>query len=82
MNRQKYQFCQHCEQQVVLYNTGLSQVYITSIHVIDVMTCTGDPTVFGNLPVHDVMKQAVKDAVDSGTCNGYGPAQGIQCNSV
>jgi len=32
--------------------------------------------VFGNLPVHDVMKQAVKDAVDSGTCNGYGPAQG------
>ena len=40
------------------------------------MNCTGDPTVFGNLPVHDVMKQAVKDAVDSGTCNGYGPAQG------
>ncbi|XP_065915330.1 tyrosine aminotransferase-like isoform X2 [Dysidea avara] len=37
----------------------------------------GDPTVFGNLPVHDVMKQAVKDAVDSGTCNGYGPAQGL-----
>jgi len=47
-----------------------------STHVINVMTCTGDPTVFGNLPVHDVMKQAVKDAVDSGTCNGYGPAQG------
>ena len=38
---------------------------------------TGDPTVFGNLPVHEAMKQAVKDALDSGTCNGYGPAQGM-----
>ena len=38
---------------------------------------TGDPTVFGNLPVHEVMKQAVKDALDSGTWNGYGPAQGM-----
>lgn len=31
---------------------------------------------FGNLPVHEEMKKAVKDAVDSGSCNGYGPAQG------
>ena len=38
---------------------------------------TGDPTVFGNLPVHEAMKQAVKDALDSGTWNGYGPAQGM-----
>jgi len=46
------------------------------VTVSHVMTCTGDPTVFGNLPVHDVMKQAIKDAVDTGTYNGYGPAQG------
>ena len=32
---------------------------------------------FGNLPVHEVMKQAVKDAIDSDAFNGYGPAQGI-----
>ena len=31
---------------------------------------------FGNLPVHDAMKQAVKNAVDSDIYNGYGPAQG------
>lgn len=41
------------------------------------MHAAGDPTVFGNLPVHEAMKQAVKDAVDSGVFNGYGPAQGI-----
>lgn len=32
---------------------------------------------FGNLPVHEVMKQAVKNAVDADSFNGYGPAQGI-----
>ena len=37
---------------------------------------TGDPTVFGNLPVDKAMKEAVKKALDSDTCNGYGPAQG------
>ena len=36
----------------------------------------GDPTFFGNLPVHKLMKEAVKDAVDSDQFNGYGPAQG------
>ena len=40
---------------------------------------TGDPTVFGNLPVDQAMKEAVKKAVDSGNYNGYGPAQGIVC---
>ena len=37
---------------------------------------TGDPTFFGNLPVHQVMKEAVKEAVDSDQFNGYGPAHG------
>ena len=37
---------------------------------------TGDPTFFGNLPVHQVMKEAVKEAVDSDNFNGYGPAHG------
>ena len=40
------------------------------------MACKGDPTFFGNLPVHKLMKEAVKDAVDSEKFNGYGPAQG------
>ena len=31
---------------------------------------------FGNLPVHEAMKQAVKDSLDSDVFNGYGPAQG------
>ena len=38
----------------------------------------GDPTSFGNLPVHKLIKEAVKDAVDSEEFNGYGPAHGIQ----
>ena len=38
--------------------------------------CTGDPTFFGNLPVHQMMKEAVKEAVDSDQFNGYGPAHG------
>ena len=37
---------------------------------------TGDPTFFGNLPVHKLMKEAVKDAVDSEKFNGYGPCHG------
>ena len=37
----------------------------------------GDPTVFGNLPIHEAMKKAIQDAVNSGTCNGYGPAHGM-----
>ena len=36
----------------------------------------GDPTCFGNLPIHKLMKEAVKDAVDSEKFNGYGPAYG------
>ena len=43
------------------------------------MCVTGDPTVFGNLPVDEAMKEAVKKAVDSGSYNGYGPAQGVVC---
>ncbi|XP_065913498.1 tyrosine aminotransferase-like isoform X2 [Dysidea avara] len=39
----------------------------------------GDPTFFGNLPVHQVMKEAVKEAVDSDNFNGYGPAHGLLC---
>ena len=42
----------------------------------------GDPTVFGNLPVHEEMKTAVKNALDSGICNGYGPAQGTMHKSM
>lgn len=41
------------------------------------MYITGDPTVFGNLPVHEAMKEAIKKALDSGSYDGYGPAQGI-----
>jgi len=36
----------------------------------------GDPTFSDNLPVHQVMKEAVKEAVDSEKFNGYGPAHG------
>ena len=40
------------------------------------ITHIGDPTFFGNLPVHKLMKQAVKDAVDSDKFNGYGSTHG------
>ena len=33
--------------------------------------CTGDPTVFGNLPPDPAIAQAVKDAIDKGHFNGY-----------
>ncbi|XP_065913496.1 tyrosine aminotransferase-like isoform X3 [Dysidea avara] len=39
----------------------------------------GDPTFFGNLPIHQVMKKAVKEVVDSDNFNGYGPAHGLLC---
>ena len=39
-------------------------------------TYIGDPTRFGNLSIHKLMKEAVKDAVDSEKFNGYGPAYG------
>ena len=35
---------------------------------------------FGNLPLHEAMKQAVKDSLDSDVFNGYGPAQGSICD--
>ncbi|XP_043937416.1 tyrosine aminotransferase [Protopterus annectens] len=38
----------------------------------------GDPTVFGNLPTHDAVLKAMKDAVDSGKFNGYAPSIGYQ----
>jgi len=41
-----------------------------------VHTIIGDPTFAGNLPVHQIMKEAVKEAVDSDKFNGYGPAHG------
>ncbi|XP_067091201.1 tyrosine aminotransferase [Osmerus mordax] len=38
----------------------------------------GDPTVFGNLPTDDSVLQAMKDAIDSHTFNGYAPSVGYQ----
>ncbi|KAM8775618.1 tyrosine aminotransferase [Rhynchonycteris naso] len=37
----------------------------------------GDPTVFGNLPTDPEIIQAMKDALDSGKCNGYAPSIGF-----
>ena len=42
----------------------------------------GDPTFAGNLPVHQVMKEAVKEVVDSDNFNGYGPAHGTTVYSI
>ena len=36
----------------------------------------GDPTVFGNLPPHPVIPQALKNAVDEGKYNGYSHSSG------
>ena len=36
----------------------------------------GDPTVFGNYPIHESVRTAVADAVKSGKYDGYGPAHG------
>ncbi|XP_042294363.1 tyrosine aminotransferase [Sceloporus undulatus] len=43
----------------------------------------GDPTVFGNLPTDEQVTQAMKDALDSGKCNGYAPSTGyLSCREV
>uniref|UniRef100_A0A672ZQ99 Tyrosine aminotransferase n=1 Tax=Sphaeramia orbicularis TaxID=375764 RepID=A0A672ZQ99_9TELE len=36
----------------------------------------GDPTVFGNLPTDETVRQALKDAIDSEKYNGYAPSVG------
>jgi len=36
----------------------------------------GDPTVFGNLPTDNTVRQAMKDAIDSQKYNGYAPSVG------
>ena len=37
----------------------------------------GDPTVFGNLPPHPVIIEALKNAVDGGKYNGYSHSSGL-----
>lgn len=37
----------------------------------------GDPTVFGNYPIHENVRKAVVNAVESGKYDGYGPAHGL-----
>ncbi len=39
----------------------------------------GDPTHFGNLPVHSIVEDAVISAIKSKKWNGYGPAHGLLC---
>ena len=39
--------------------------------------CSGDPTVFGNLPADPTGGEAIKAAIDSGQYNGYGHSRGI-----
>ena len=38
----------------------------------------GDPTVFGNLPPHPAITEALKKAVDTGKYNGYGHSKGMK----
>ncbi|CAM9790910.1 tyrosine aminotransferase [Lampetra fluviatilis] len=38
----------------------------------------GDPTVFRNLPTDNVVRTAVKEAIDSGNYDGYAPSIGYQ----
>lgn len=38
----------------------------------------GDPTVYGNYPIHNHVNQSVMNAISSGDFNGYGPAHGLE----
>lgn len=38
----------------------------------------GDPSVFGNLPPHEVVYEAVRTALDSHSYNGYGHSTGLE----
>ncbi|XP_054856341.1 tyrosine aminotransferase [Eublepharis macularius] len=43
----------------------------------------GDPTVFGNLPTDEEVMRAVKEALDTGSYNGYAPSVGyLSCREV
>lgn len=39
---------------------------------------SGDPTVFGNLPPHPAVKEAVKKVLEEGKYNGYGHSSGLE----
>ena len=41
---------------------------------------TGDPSVFGNLPVHPVISDAVVNSLRSQKNNGYAPSVGMYLN--
>lgn len=38
----------------------------------------GDPTVFGNLPLSEVVREAVVESINSGKFNGYAPSVGYE----
>lgn len=38
----------------------------------------GDPSVFGNLPPHPAMKEAVMKVVEGGKYSGYGHSRGLE----
>ncbi|XP_065914331.1 tyrosine aminotransferase-like [Dysidea avara] len=57
----------------------VDRVRVTNTEKEVLKLSVGDPTFAGNLPVHQVMKEAVKEVVDSDNFNGYGPAHGLLC---
>ena len=46
------------------------------------MMCTGDPTVFGNLPPAPNIAAAVKKVIDEGKHSGYGHSRGKPCSML
>ena len=53
-----------------MVNSGLGIFFINYF--------AGDPTVYGNLPPHPAVEQALKDAIESGRYIGYEHSSGIE----
>ena len=65
----------------------LSELYYQCYHIcicsgLYFISLLGDPTVFGNLPPHPAITEALKKAADSGKYNGYGHSKGMADNSL